>query len=88
MNLWQRIPLVVRAVVIGFAVSTVGVGVWVAVISTVPAPWSIGLMAILLWAYWKYFGGTGWPTSTASYRRESRRQPVQRIDPVERRCHE
>ena len=73
MNLWQRTPLVIRAVAIGFAVSTLGIGVWVALISTVPSLWSIGLMAILLWVYWKYFGGSGWPTSTMSYRRESLR---------------
>jgi len=73
MNLWQRIPLVIRAVVLGFAVSTLGIGIWVVLFSTVPVPWSLGLMAIVLWAYWKYFGGTGWPTSTAAYRRESLR---------------
>ena len=74
MSSWQRIPLVIRAIAIGFTVSTLGVAAWVAVASTGPAPWSVGLMAILLWAFWKYFSGSGWPKSTALYRRESMRR--------------
>src|SRR5262245_64540898 len=36
-------------------------------------PWSALLGAILLWIYWRYLGGAGWPASTAAYRRRMRR---------------
>jgi membrane protease YdiL (CAAX protease family) len=32
-------------------------------------PWSIPVMAFLLWLAWKYLGGMGWPHSTSAARR-------------------
>lgn len=32
-------------------------------------PWSVPLMAILLWVFWSYLGGRGWPLSTSETRR-------------------
>jgi membrane protease YdiL (CAAX protease family) len=66
---WQRIPVVVRAIVVGFVVFEIGVGAWLVIAALVPAPWSIVMMGGILWAYWKYFSGNGWPQSTVEARR-------------------
>ncbi len=71
---WGRIPLVVRAILLGFAVSTLGVGTWVACLMVIPPPWWFLVMSALLWTYWKYFSGSWWPTSTVEYRRASFRK--------------
>lgn len=40
-------------------------------------PWSVVVMALLLWAIWRYFGGAWWPDSTREARRRYRRaEPV------------
>jgi membrane protease YdiL (CAAX protease family) len=69
-RLWQRIPVVVRAIAVGFVVFEIGVGAWLAIAALIPAPWSIVVMGGVLWAYWNYFGGSGWPQSTADVRRQ------------------
>jgi membrane protease YdiL (CAAX protease family) len=68
-RLWQRIPVLIQAVVVGLLVSTIGALGWPLIASLVPAPWSIILMGGLLWLYWKYFSGSWWPRSTAEARR-------------------
>jgi membrane protease YdiL (CAAX protease family) len=67
--IWQRIPIVVRAIVVGFVVFEIGVGAWLAIAALIPAPWSIVIMGGVLWAYWRYFSGSWWPQSTAEVRR-------------------
>ena len=37
----------------------------------IPAPWWFVAMAGVLWTYWKYFAGSGWPQATAEARRTS-----------------
>jgi membrane protease YdiL (CAAX protease family) len=74
---WQRLPIVVRAVVVGVLVSLFALP-WpilaVANFKLFPAiPWSVAVMAIYLWLSWQYLGGKGWPRSTADSRHESRR---------------
>jgi len=66
---WQRLPVVIRALVVGFLVAEIGIGAWLAVAALIPAPWSLVLMSAFLWAYWRYFSGNGWPKSTAGARR-------------------
>jgi len=49
-------------------------GVWATLLAvnlaTSPAiPWSVAVMALLLWLLWRYLGGAGWPRSTADARR-------------------
>jgi membrane protease YdiL (CAAX protease family) len=40
-------------------------------------PWSVAVMALLLWTIWQYFGGAWWPASTRQQRRRYRRaEPV------------
>ena len=65
---WQRIPVLVRAIVSGAFVEAVGVGVWVLSLAVIPSPWSVVVMGGILWLYWKYFSGSWWPRSTAESR--------------------
>jgi membrane protease YdiL (CAAX protease family) len=66
---WQRIPLVIRAIVSGISVSTIGVYAWLAIGTLIPGLWAIVVMGGVLWLYWKYFSGSWWPQSTAEARR-------------------
>jgi len=75
---WQRLPIMLRAVVVGSLV--VGMGtVPRSVLMSVnfklwPAiPWSVPVMALYLWFYWQYVGGKGWPQTTAEWRRTNLR---------------
>ena len=65
---WQRIPVLVRAVVSGLLVTFVGGGIWLLLLAVIPAPWSVIAMGVVLWFYWKYFSGSWWPSSTAEAR--------------------
>ena len=75
---WQRLPVLVRAVISGSVVALVGTTPW-AVLSSAnfkhwPAvPWAVPLTALYLWALWQYLGGAGWPRLTSEARRESLR---------------
>ncbi len=60
--------------VMAIVVTAVTGGVWTALLAvnltTSPAiPWSVAVMALLLWLLWRYLGGAGWPRSTADARR-------------------
>jgi membrane protease YdiL (CAAX protease family) len=62
------------AVILGIIVAMLGQGVWSALIAanlmTTPAiPWSVALMAAVLWLIWEYLGGRWWPASTSDSRR-------------------
>ena len=67
-QLWLKIPLILRAIIIGFIVNTIGVGSWILAIMFIPAPWSVLVMAILLVLYWKYFSGSWAPKRTQKFR--------------------
>jgi len=71
---WMKAPLVVRSVLSGFGVSSIGVGIWVLLVTNVPAPWSIVAMGTVLILYWMYFSGKWNPTSTQTFRRFCMRQ--------------
>ncbi len=67
---WERIPIVARAIVVGFLVfAIVGSVAWMAIVILIPAPWSIGAMAIVLWVYLRYVSGSWWPKATTESRR-------------------
>jgi len=51
---WQRIPVLIRAIVSGAIVEAIGVGVWVLSLAVIPAPWSVVVMGGILW----YIGST------------------------------
>jgi membrane protease YdiL (CAAX protease family) len=60
--------------VMAIALTAVTGGVWTALLAAnlaiSPAiPWSVAVMALLLWILWRYLGGAGWPRSTADARR-------------------
>lgn len=70
-----RIPVLIRAVVIGLAVGLSGTVTWSRLVAAntryLPSiPWAAVLMAPILVAYWLYVvRGRGWPNSTADARR-------------------
>jgi membrane protease YdiL (CAAX protease family) len=69
-SLWQRLPILIRAIVVGFLVFEIGVGTWLVIAALIPAPGSIVVMSGVLWIYWKYFSGSWWPKATAEIRRD------------------
>jgi membrane protease YdiL (CAAX protease family) len=61
---------VLALLVAGFA-SLVWGGLLTANLLISPAvPWSVAIMAVVLWLLWQYLGGRGWPRSTLQARRE------------------
>ena len=84
MSLWQRLPVVVRALLAGLVVSLAGITPWGGIAGysglagwnlrvLVKVPWAIAPMALYLWLYFRYLNGAGWPRSTAATRRASLR---------------
>ena len=65
---WQRIPVLIRAIVLGTVVESIGVGAWVLCLAVIPSPWTVVVMGGILWLYWKYFSGSWWPRFTAEAR--------------------
>jgi membrane protease YdiL (CAAX protease family) len=60
--------------VLAFGVATFAGGIWSALLvtnlqSTPAIPWSVPVMALLLWLMWSYLGGWGWPSGTSEARR-------------------
>src|SRR5262245_36640342 len=74
-QLWLRIPVLLRAIVGGLAVGLLGTGAWTMLIATnithwSRVPWAAPVMALILGAWWQYFvRGHGWPAATAEARR-------------------
>jgi membrane protease YdiL (CAAX protease family) len=63
---------------LAFAITVLAGGIWSALLvanlrSSPAIPWSVPLMAILLWLMWSYLGGKGWPRSTSAARHHSLR---------------
>ena len=70
---WQRIPILIRAVITGCVVCIAGTIIWSILLGLnlkfIPSiPCSVPVTVVLLWAYWRYLGGKGWPCSTADTR--------------------
>ena len=73
-RLSRRLVLVVGFGALAFVVTAVVGGVWTALLTVnlakSPAvPWSVAVMALLLWLLWRYLGGAGWPRGTSEARR-------------------
>lgn len=66
---WMKVPLVVRSMLIGLIVSSLGVGLWVLLATKFPFPWSMVAMGTLLILYWMYFSGKWKPLNTQAPRR-------------------
>ena len=78
-RLWFRLPIAIRAVVIGVAAAAAGTLPWAALVAVNTRhqswlPWAVPVMAAYLWWYWRYLvRGSGWPRSTAEARRTNAR---------------
>lgn len=73
-ELWKRLPVVLRALISGFVVATVGQipsGLLVSAnLQWLPSiPWAALGIAAWLWLYWRYLEGRGWPRAGAEARR-------------------
>ena len=81
-SLSRSILPVLWSALLAFLITLFASGAWVALlignISTTPAvPWSVPLMALILWAMWQYLGGRWGPRSTSETRhRYLRARPV------------
>jgi membrane protease YdiL (CAAX protease family) len=71
---WKKVPLVVRSILLGFGVSSLGVGIWVLLVTYLPVPWSVVAMGAILVLFWMYFNGKWYPSSTQAFRRFCVRQ--------------
>lgn len=74
LQLWRRLPVIVRAVLTGSVVATAGTLPWAALVSAntkhwSAVPWAVPPTALYLWLFWRYVKGAGWPRSTAEARR-------------------
>jgi len=78
-DLWRRVPVLPRAVLVGFAVGAAGTVPWAVLLSVnvkhlSVVPWAVPVMAAYLSLFWLYFvRGSGWPHSTAAVRRANAR---------------
>lgn len=77
-TLWRRLPVVVRAVIVGALVATAGTGPWALLVGAnlkhgSAVPWAVPPTALYLWLFWRYVRGAGWPRSTSEARRETSR---------------
>jgi membrane protease YdiL (CAAX protease family) len=72
--LWIRLPVLVQAVITGLVVAAAGTLPWAALVAAnlklqPNLPWSVPIMAVYLWLFWRYVRGGGWPRSTSATRR-------------------
>src|SRR5437762_1850200 len=78
-RLWNRLPVVLRAVFLGFVVNEMGQlgGLFIlANLTHFPRiPWLLPATALWLWVFWRYAGGWGWPSGTREARRRNLRAP-------------
>lgn len=74
LRLWYRVPILIRAPMIGLVVFAIGQYLTspliLANLQWLPTvPWALPATALILWPYWLYVSGRGWPRSTAEARR-------------------
>ena len=70
----MKVTLVVRSILSGFGVASLGIGIWALVIAIIPVPWSVVPMGAILILYWMYFSGRWKPSNTKAFRRYCMRQ--------------
>ena len=66
---WQRIPVLIRAIVVGLLVTGVGIFAWVGSLTILPGVWPLVVMGVVLVLFCRYFAGSWWPAATAETRR-------------------
>jgi membrane protease YdiL (CAAX protease family) len=73
-RIWMKVPLVLRSILSGFGVGSLGIGIWALVVAIIPVPWSVVPMGAILIIYWMYFSGRWNPSNTQVFRRFCMRQ--------------
>ena len=74
-KIWNKAPLIIRSIILGFTISTIGVLTWSVLATFVPLPWSFILMMAFLWFYIKYLSGSWNPKHTKLLRKQNFRNP-------------
>ncbi|HEY4617669.1 MAG TPA: type II CAAX endopeptidase family protein [Flavobacterium sp.] len=74
-KIWNKAPLIIRSIILGFTISTIGVLTWSVLATFVPLPWSFILMMAFLWFYIKYLSGSWNPKHTKLFRKQNFRNP-------------
>src|SRR4051812_45713337 len=74
LRIWERIPVVVRAVIAGTVLTTAGTVPWALLASAnmkflSAIPWASAVTAAYLWLFWRFAHGDTGPRSTAAARR-------------------
>jgi membrane protease YdiL (CAAX protease family) len=74
-KLWDGLPVIVRAIVVGLLVAMAGTIPWVLFVGanvkiSPSVPWALVAMGVWLYFYLKYFSGSGWPVTTKAIRRD------------------
>ena len=77
-RLWNRLPVIVRAIIIGELVVSIGglpppLAIIANLRTTPRVPWMIVPTALWLWLFWWYLRGGGWPRQTAESRKHALR---------------
>ena len=70
-KIWNKVPLILRAIILGFVISTIGVMSWSLLATLIPVPWSFILMIGVLWVFIKYFSGSWRTERTGAFRKEN-----------------
>ena len=74
-SLGQKLAAVLVSAVLAFLILMAGQIPWSVLLalnfrnSTSALPWSVAVMAVVLWMMWQYLGGKGWPRSASGKRR-------------------
>src|SRR5437763_10670220 len=80
--MWNRLPLLLCALIAGFAVMGTATVAWGVLVQSnlrfsPRLPWATVITAAFLVFYWKFLQGKGWRRSTAAARRERlRAEPI------------
>jgi membrane protease YdiL (CAAX protease family) len=78
-QLWRRLPVLLRAVIAGLVAGVLGTVPWATLIALnirhwSNVPWCVPVMVLFLGAWWQYFArGWGWPAETGETRQLSAR---------------
>jgi hypothetical protein len=68
LNLWARVPILLRAIISGFLIAMVAANVWPLLLFHLGAPMAVLAKTIFLAIYVWWFAGGGFPRATQSSR--------------------
>jgi len=82
----RRLSAVLWSALVAFLILFVGQAIWGFLLaanfrnSPRAVPWSVAIMAVVLWLFWQYLGGHWWPRNTALVRKQDLRpNPISAI---------